>query len=634
MAAPLKLKQQKIIAVRSKVLISENLPVASVLVDTPVSYLEGIYDYLVPEHLDLTATVGTKVLIEFGKKNTEGLIVGRKSESEEANRLKAIIDLTSPSGLISASVLAHVENCRNHFGGGVWNILKSAVPSRVKREESQYQEILNDKKITESDSTEFKNLIGERDYNQLSSSVKLRWALNFPISIPPNEFLVQLILARAQLTQVLLLVPDEKDLLRILGPLRKYFGDDCIEIGSHLPKNIRYKNYIKANSCHPRVIVSTRSGSFTQLLPDATVIVLSDLDQSYYELHAPGWNTRDVTLLRDKTTSIIFISSSHSLEIIRLINNGSFEAKKYQIRHSIKVITDDRDKSFIPVIKRGIQLGNVLISVAEKGYANLFLCAKCRNTASCECGGKLQIEASKKVPTCYLCRKSHVNWICSYCSGRTPFVISKGIDRTAEEIGMAVPKFPIYISSGKKQIEDLPDGRNMVLATIGSEPDSEFAAIVILDGERVFNRPSLRSEEVAKFAWFSLLNLATLNAEIYLSLANRHPMSQAIMRFDPLSGTSVDLASRQVAKMPPFYRVAVITGEDAEVSKFAANLKNTASRFEITGPVKIDSQLSKLVIRAELEIGPSLVELLDDVTKVQGLKAKKIFTVRFDPFDL
>ena len=49
MAAPLKLKRQAVAKAPQKLLnVSKNLPIASVLVDTPVSSLEGIYDYLVP----------------------------------------------------------------------------------------------------------------------------------------------------------------------------------------------------------------------------------------------------------------------------------------------------------------------------------------------------------------------------------------------------------------------------------------------------------------------------------------------------------------------------------------------------------------------------------------------------------
>ena len=120
MVAPLKLRQQKSSNLfQAEVVASEKLPVASVLVDTPVSHLEGIYDYLVPEHLHETAIFGTKVLIHFGKTTAEGLIIGRKSTSEQPGKLKSIISVLSPSGLVTQELLAHIEQVRNRFGGGI-----------------------------------------------------------------------------------------------------------------------------------------------------------------------------------------------------------------------------------------------------------------------------------------------------------------------------------------------------------------------------------------------------------------------------------------------------------------------------------------------------------------------------------
>lgn len=136
MVAPLKLRQQKSSSsFQGEVVASEKLPVASVLVDTPVSHLEGIYDYLVPEHLHETAIFGTKVLIDFGKSTTEGLIIGRKSESKQQGKLKSIISVSSPSGLVTQELITHIEQVRNRFGGGLWNLIKSAVPARVLKEE-------------------------------------------------------------------------------------------------------------------------------------------------------------------------------------------------------------------------------------------------------------------------------------------------------------------------------------------------------------------------------------------------------------------------------------------------------------------------------------------------------------------
>ena len=457
--------------------------------------------------------------------------------------------------------------------------------------------------------------------------------MSFPIGIKPEWFLSEFIKIRAQINQVLLIVPDEKDLTNYVSILSEYFGDEVIELGSHLTKNDRYRNYLKANFQSKRVIITSRSGAFTQLQSDSTVIVLSDLDESHYEQHAPGWNSRDVSLLRDNSTSLVFASVSHSLEIARLVEIGWLEGKKYETKSAIKIVSGMNNSSSILTIKKGLEQGNVLVSVSDKGYANLFLCSKCRNTANCECGGKLQISTQTRTPTCYLCQKVYKDWKCSYCGDNRPFVIAKGIDRTAEEIGRALPKASILVSSGNKQMRSLPRGNNVVFATTGSEPNGIFAAVVMLDGEKIFNRPTLRAEEMAKFSWFYLLSKAQPNSEVYLSLPNHHPVVQAILRNESRYGVSEDLINREKAKLPPFYRIAVVTGDKSEISKFSENLKSSNS-YEVTGPTAIDAAQSKVLIRATLQQGPMLVDLLDDITKIQGVKGRKIFNIRFDPFDL
>ena len=634
MAAPLKLKRQSVAKAPQKLPnVSKNLPVASVLVDTPVSSLEGIYDYLVPEIFDESAATGTKVLVEFGSGKAEGLVVGRKDKSDQTQKLKSILDLTSPSGMVSETVISHIEMVRNRFGGSFWAVLNSAVPSRVAKEEKLIKSDASINEASSFDSPGLRELIGRADFGQLLSKQRLKWGINFPIATDPNWFLLEIVKLRAQVSQILLIVPDEKDVSTLSAVLANHFGDGFIELGSHLSKSLRYRNFLKTRYMTPKVIISTRSGVFAPLEKNATVIVLSDLDSSHYELHSPGWNTRDVTLLRDHFTSLIFISPSHSLEIARLIEIGWLEKKLYKQKNTQRFLTNENGNSYVSSIKKGISNGNVLVSVSEKGYANLFLCSKCRNTANCECGGKLQIDGSKKIPKCYLCQTEYKNWKCSFCADNRPFVIAKGIERTAEEIGRAIPKIAILVSSGNKQISSVPSGRHIVVSTAGSEPNGVFSSVVMLDGEKIFNRPSLRAEELAKFHWFSLLSKGSNSAEIFLSLPNHHPSVQCLLRGDSLANAASELNSRDKAKLPPFYRVAVVIGDKPEISKFAENLRNDKT-YEITGPITIDSYQSKLLIRVKLAEGSLLVDLLDDVIKVQALKRRKIFSIRFDPFDL
>ena len=633
MAAPLKLKRQQTAQKPKSKLVADLFPVAAVLVDTPVSHLEGVYDYLVPLHLEDSAVYGTKVVVPFGNTQVDGLIVGRKNDSQQIKNLKMIVDVSSPSGLISSQVIEHLELVRNRFGGSFWSLLKSALPARVAKEDKMISGIKSLLASETYESPQLRDLIGRSDYGMLIGKQRLKWAINLPIGIASSNFVNEIIKLRARTGQVLVIVPDEKDLLAIKNDLKDFFGNSFLELGTHLGKSDRYKNFLIARFSRPSLIVSTRSGVFTDLEENSTVVVLSDLDQSHYEQHSPGWNTRDVSLLRSKDTSLLFISASHSMEISRLIEIGWLEKKNYRNKNGIQIVTGENGRSFVSSVKKGIAQGNVLVTVAEKGYANLFLCAKCRNTANCKCGGKLQIQGANSVPTCYLCDAQQRDWKCQYCGESKPYVISKGIDRNAEEIGRAIPKASILISSGSKQIADLPNGKHVVLATAGSEPNGRYSSLVLLDGERMFSRPSLRAEEFAKFQWFSSLCKVLPNSEVFVTLQNHHPVVQSMLKADSNSGASLELINREKAKLPPFYRVAVIIGSNLEISKFAENLRSSKD-YEITGPVKFDQNQSKLIIRVKLEEGGNLVDLLDDVSKIQGVKGRQIFKIRVDPYDI
>jgi primosomal protein N' len=106
-----------------------------------------------------------------------------------------------------------------------------------------------------------------------------------------------------------------------------------------------------------------------------------------------------------------------------------------------------------------------------------------------------------------------------------------------------------------------------------------------------------------------------------------------MLKADSNSGASLELINREKAKLPPYYRVATIIGSNVEISKFSENLR-TNKDYEITGPVKFDMSQSKLIVRVKLEDGGNLVDLLDDVSKIQGLKGKQIFKIRIDPYDI
>jgi primosomal protein N' (replication factor Y) len=600
-------------------------------VNTPVSHLEGIYDYLVPEHIESSAIVGTRVIVEFGSTSVEGLIVDVRQRDEKTNKLKTIQKINSLSGLVSLDSINYLEGVRNRFGGSMWNLINQALPPRVIKEEALQQSPAIDLKGNFSEK-QFSNFFNKSDSEKLRENSRVKWAINLSSQETLTKLISSIIALKLKTTQTLIIAPDGKDLNSLRDYLFSNFESQVVELGSHLPKNIRYRNFLRVASGENLVVVATRSGALVPLKRNATVILLSDLDQSHYEIHSPGWNSRDVTLLRPNDTSLIFISPSHSLEIERLIHIGWIERKILDVPGKKRIFPSDSGVSYLNVLRNGLKTGSVLVSVAEKGYSNLFLCGKCKNPANCPCGGKLGIASKNSKPNCYLCGKEFSAWTCNYCKFSQPDVISKGIEKRFEEIGRALPRTSILISSGSKQLIGLPKQNSLVLATVGSEPIGVYSALVLLDGEKLFNRPFLRSEELTRHHWFKNLISLTENSEVFVSLISTHPLVQSILSGKSYYAIDASLKERERAQLPPFFRILLVDGIKSNISKFSENLRSMHD-FIVNGPVEIDATTSRLIIRCPLEDSQRLVGLIDDVTKLQGLKGKNIFRFRFDPFD-
>ena len=118
--------------------------------------------------------------------------------------------------------------------------------------------------------------------------------------------------------QTLVVVPN----LRILNFLKRHFGSELTEYGSHLSQRERLETYLKILTGTPALIVATRSGIFLPVAIGAEIIIVDDLDFSNYETRHPYWNVRDVALLNSENFSINFYAHSPSLELLRLKELG------------------------------------------------------------------------------------------------------------------------------------------------------------------------------------------------------------------------------------------------------------------------------------------------------------------------
>jgi primosomal protein N' (replication factor Y) len=624
--APLKLHRQKVVAKRKAFGEAvEKDPVAKVLVHTPVSFLGDIYDYLIPAELSDQIIPGTVVKIEFGKGITEGLVLERVNQN--TMKLKFIEGVIGWPGMINLDVIEHLKRVQDRFGGPLFNLIDSFLPAVPKK----ISEEVSESDISKEDLAKFDyKIFTESDMHILQKKHGLRYSVNQPGGLPPFEALFALIELRKNLGQVLIIASDFREFDYLTCELRARFGSDLALHDSRAGKLERFKQFQRINQFHPKIILGNRSSVFTSLKENSSIFVLNDGDQSHYEIRSPGWNSRDVTLLRSTDTSLFFFSATPSYEIQRLIDLNWIEKLNIEVKTNLNFLVSDGQESYISVIKKALLKGNVLVSVASKGYANIFLCSKCRNLASCKCGGKLRITAKGSPPSCYLCNELQKDWRCEVCGESKPYVISKGLDRKAEEIARAIPKTKVIKFSSDHEPVIQGDINQIIVSSRGCEPMINYAGVILLDGEQLFNQPTLRAEETLKQSWFDLISRVLDGGYVYISLTNNHPLTQQILlRRESNSG---GLTSRKESRLPPFYRICEVSGGSSAISTFAENMRNL-DKFILSGPISVERDKAKLVIRVHVDHGSELVEVMKDVVKMQAVKGKPLFEYRFDKYE-
>ena len=621
---PLRLKTQR---VARRVAVAADSPVAQICVDTGVFHLANNFDYLIPEAISSAIVPGVFVKIPFGPNEVAGYVVSREPSNLDPSKMKFISKLISEIPLIDPELIEIIDLTCERYACKPWDVVRSAIPARV----AAVEKLFAGRTLPRPNVKKF-NL--KRELTITTSYSSLARKIN------------EIVNSAKESEQLLVIVPDERDIAHLL---KTDLAINPVILTSADDKSERYHNYLRARFDQPKLIIGTRGAIFTPLNPNSTIMIFNDGDESMYERRYPTWNVRDIAALRSADFSLQFIGASPSLEIVRLAELGWIKAKKesaFKRNNKFPIYFNDSQKSEILVIKNGLKTGNVLVVFAETGYVSAIACQKCRNQGRCECGGKLFIANKDSEPKCYLCEKQFFDWQCIWCGGKTIRSIGKGSAKYAEEIAKAVPGTRVLLSKGGARLDFLPEINEnvLVIASYGCEPAGTYSAIVLKSLENLSNRVDLRSLEYARRMIFeNISRLSNISdGSIYLDMTSDNPTSQGILRSDPYGLCLREIADRKSSNLPPFTRVATLTGESTVIRQLASSLADNPLFISISVLANSESRIvnqgnantSKLILRSEIARSTEFSEFFRDLSRYRGIKALAPLQIRIDPFSI
>ena len=625
---PLTLKSEKS---SPRPVMIEDRPYVDVLVNLPYLSSEEMYTYFLPQGCE-GGDVGHLVAVSFGSHQTDGLIVRRYSERPDHGSIKPISLLISEMRIFSDQQIALAQELATRYVTSTWSFLSAFSPPYSKLGVTKFAKF----ETVAGPGEEHLALSGAKIPDALSRRLRskqhLRDLLILPTLQPSYSIMAAIAISRSSVGKVVVALPDIKD-LEALGAALSEADASFSVLSSHQTKSERFAKYLSANSHRSGIFLTLRSGVFLHLEHRDTLIIINEVERHHYEVHSPTWNSRDVALTRSADSSIIFISRSPSVEMVRQVELGWF-TKYIFPQSSIKRMkfsaNEGESSASHRIISDGLKRGHVLISVGRAGYINGIVCRKCRNIAECECGGRLVIPQAGKAPHCALCLKDFLSWSCAWCSSEEMYAISRGAERTAAEFGRAFPGYTVISSSADQQVRDLGTTPTLVVATPGSEPIAHYSAIVVLDAERAYGQIELRSQEEVRAHWLTLLTLLEKDGEIFFAMLSSLEVSQGLMKSNAYDLALREMHERNRVNLPPFTRLLSLEGSFSELTLLRDLLEEKG--VSAYGLQAGRDGKGRLLVKIPVERNQEIVELFAALTRIKIAKKEDTFSYRFDPY--
>ncbi len=616
---PLRLKAE--VAKRESIKSEQSTFVAQIQVDTGVYHLDQPYDYSIPSQLIDQVSIGVRVQVPFGGREVEGLILGI-ADGSAIGGLKPISKVISSISIASTDLLSLIGEVAQAWAANPYDLIRSAIPPRVASVEKEIWIEPEIKRISTKERREFLQLPSHRN---------------------PLEALSELIGKQSGKGSLLVIVPDSRSITRL-----KSLNPDALVLDSSLDRTDRYRNFLQAKYSTENLVIGTRSAVFADIPDLVQIIIFDEGSEHFFEQRTPGWNARDVALIRAKLQKVDFLAVGFapSAEVARQIESGEIKFRATKSRINVESYQQEFQEllpgRIIPAIRSALKVGPVLFLASRKGYAQALSCSKCRNLSLCTCGSRLLKKSASAPIECSLCDNKYPDWSCTWCTGKVPYLLSRGTTRYSQEIGGAFPGVKISLSEGDSTLEDHSLTEGIVIATPGSAPyvTGGYSAVVVLDAEGLLNESDLKSLERAQQLIFSQGGFISKDGKILLVISHSSPMIGALSSWKPSLLAHRELEERRETGLPPYAKAVSIDVAGNETQQLirgfqAAKEDGRLPRaLRILGPIQMKGEMHRIVLLGPLEEAQSLVALIHEYQRRRSASKKSLLAMRIDPYSI
>ncbi|MDI7775569.1 primosomal protein N' [Asticcacaulis sp. EMRT-3] len=432
--------------------------------------------------------------------------------------------------------------------------------------------------------------------------------------------------------QVLILLPEIALTQAVMGRLQARFGVEVAQWHADIANSGRRRIWEGVAEGRVRLVVGARSALFLPYRRLGLIVIDEEHDGSYKQEEGTRYHARDLAVFRARLDGamVIMASATPSLETLTNAQTGRYGWIRLEQRHGTARLPDiglidmkahppEKNRwlsdPLVAEIQATLQRGEqVMLFLNRRGYAPLVLCKACGEKMTSPKTDSWLVEhrgssGSSGRLVCHLTgfsmRKPKA---CPHCGAVDSLMgVGPGVERILEEVTERFPEARAEIFSSDttpdpgtsasliRRIED--HEIDIVIATQAAAKGHNFPHLTlvgIVDADLGLKGGDLRAAERT----FQLLQQATGRAgrklkpgrAIIQTYAPEHPVMQALMRQDRDAFYAYESMSREMAKFPPFGRLAalILSAKDQDLlNRFSRELAlfiPNSDGIEVYGP--------------------------------------------------
>lgn len=638
---------------------------ARVLLDSPLPQLDRLFDYRIPERWREQAQPGVRVLVPLRSagRQAKGFIIELADEVGYEGVLSELDEVVSAAPVLDPAVYRLVRRAADRSAGVASDLVRLAVPTRQVRVEKSWlarrAESTDEARARDAARPTAPSITGYATealvplltfdaeplegggasrriaLTGIPSLVEVDQATWVPAAMRTLAELAAATLAAGR--SAIVSVPDYRDLDHLALCLERLVAsDDIARIDATQPGADRYRAFLRGLEPRPVIIIGNRSALLAPAQALGLIAMWDDGDGLHVEPHAPGIHGRDLALLRqeDSGCSLVLAAHARSTEVQRLIELGWLTPVQPTGRWRRRITPTAQQTAAaesaparIPStawksVSDALASGPVLVQVARPGYAPRIACAECGETARCTaCRGPLGIARAGASVSCRWCGSVAAQWSCSTCESTRWRTVGRGSARTADELGRAFPGARVVVSDGATPLQSAPGGRTLVVSTRGAEPTvaGGYRAVLLLDGEGMLARESLRVVEDCVRWWCNAAALAAADAPVLL-VGVGGAVATALATGHPERVAEAEFADRRALRFPPAVRVAAVAGTPDAVAR-ATMAVDELEGVDVLGPIELEEGRVRAIVRLDYARGAEVAARLK-AELVRGATAK------------